>query len=343
MATTATQTRVVEVTGAGSPDFDALVGVWQAEDAERDPGDPVTPAAEIAVDLFETPPTMYHRAWLATQHGEPVGAAYIEQERDGANETTVELFVMTVAGQRRRGVARALAAPGLDALVELGATSVIGAARDESGAAFCRALGMTHRQEERCSRLRLSDLDEAQQRRWIEAGPTHAPGYRLEGWVGVCPDEWAERLARAFDAMVDAPLDDIDWHLQPLTVEQLMQRERFWTAKGGEIVTTLALAPDGEPAGASQIVVHPERLQVADQADTGVVAAHRGHRLGRWLKAANLRRARAHAPGIEAVLTYNAESNPHMLAINVEMGFRPYIAYAIHQGPTDAAREAVRS
>jgi GNAT superfamily N-acetyltransferase len=343
MATTATETRVVEVTGAGSPDFDALVGVWQAEDAERAPGDPVTPAREIAVDLFETPPTVFHRAWIATQDGEPVGAAYIEQERDGTNDTTCELFAMTPSGQRRRGVARALAAVGLDALVELGATSVLGAARDDTGAGFCQALGPTHRQDERCSRLHLSDLDDAQQQRWIDEAPTHAPGYRLEGWVGVCPDEWAEPLARALDAMIDAPLDDIDWSPQPLTVDQLLQRERFWTAKGGEIVTTLALSPRGEPAGASQIVVFPDRLQVAEQSDTGVVAAHRGHRLGRWLKAANLRRARDHAPGIESVQTYNAETNPHMLAINVDMGFRPYLAYAIYQGPVATAREAVRA
>ena len=31
---------------------------------------------------------------------------------------------------------------------------------------------------------------------WIDDGPTHAPGYRLEGWVGVCPDSCAESLAR---------------------------------------------------------------------------------------------------------------------------------------------------
>ena len=341
MAATATETRVTEVTGPGSPDFEALVGVWQAEDAERDPGDPVTPASEIAVELFQTPPDLFHRSWLATQQGEPVGAAWIEQERDGTNDATLELFVMTLAAHRRQGVGRALARVALDALMAEGGMSVLGAARDETGAAFCRALGLSHRQEERCSRLLIADLDDAQQRAWIDDGPTHAPGYRLEGWVGVCPEDWAEPLARALDAMIDAPLDDIDWEVQPLTVERLLLRERFWAAKGGDIVTTLALAPDGEPAGASQIIVFHDRPQVAEQGDTGVVAAHRGHRLGRWLKAANLRRARDHAPAIEAVQTYNAESNPHMLAINVEMGFRPYIAYGVWQGPADAARASV--
>jgi len=30
-----------------------------------------------------------------------------------------------------------------------------------------------------------------------------------------------------------------------------------------------------------------------------------------------------------------------MLAINVEMGFRPYLAYGIWQGPAEAARASV--
>ena len=55
------------------------------------------------------------------------------------------------------------------------------------------------------------------------------------------------------------------------------------------------------------------------------------------MKAENLRRALAHQPGIAVIETYNAESNPHMLAINVEMGFRPHRAFSTWQGPVSAA------
>ena len=83
------------------------------------------------------------------------------------------------------------------------------------------------------------------------------------------------------------------------------------------------------------------RPSLGRQGDTGVVAAHRGHGLGRWLKAENLRRALDHQPGIEVVETYNAESNPHMLAINVDMGFRPHRTYGMWQGPVADAAEAL--
>ncbi len=83
------------------------------------------------------------------------------------------------------------------------------------------------------------------------------------------------------------------------------------------------------------------RPSLGRQGDTGVVASHRGHGLGRWLKAENLRRALDHQPAIEVIETYNAESNPHMLAINVEMGYRPYRTYGTWQGPVAAAAEAV--
>ena len=68
---------------------------------------------------------------------------------------------------------------------------------------------------------------------------------------------------------------------------------------------------------------------------------HRGHRLGTIVKIENLRRARAHEPALAVVETYNAEANPHMLAINVAMGFRPYLAIASFQGSLAEARASV--
>jgi GNAT superfamily N-acetyltransferase len=330
-----------EVTAAEHPDFGDLLAQWRAADQEMNPGDPPVPAQELAADIFYPSGIHRSRAWLAREDGVPVGMARIEQQLDGVNEGVIEVFAATDPDHRRRGVGWALAGAALDGVADLGGTSVVGATYGEPGAAFSRALGLTHRQDDRCSRLRVADVDDEQQRRWIDDAPGRAAGYRLEGWVGVCPDRWVEPLARALDAMVDAPLDDFDYDPQPMTAAQLVDRERWWDAKGFDVVTTLALAPDGTPAGASQILASRLCPRLAHQADTGVVGAHRGHALGRWLKAENLRRARAHQPGIEVVETYNAESNPHMLAINVDMGFRPHQAVAAFQGPLDDARGAV--
>ncbi|HYZ97690.1 MAG TPA: hypothetical protein VE575_02995, partial [Acidimicrobiales bacterium] len=146
---------------------------------------------------------------------------------------------------------------------------------------------------------------------------------------------------RALDAMVDAPIDDLDWRPQTRTATQVRQREEFSDRMGYDPVTTLALAPDGSAAGATQIEASRLRPALGWQGDTGVVAKHRGHRLGRWLKAANLRRALDHQPALEVLQTWNAESNPYMLAINVDMGYRPHRTYAAYQGPIEDVRAAL--
>jgi len=338
---TLTEPRVVEVTNGDGPELAGLLAVWRAADAEVDPDDPPVPEEELRADLFAAPALHRKRAWLATVDDEPVGAAVIDQELDGANDATIALSVIVPPARRRCGVGRALARVALPAVVEAGGTSVYGWPLVPAGAEFCRALGMTHRQDDRCSRVRLADVDDEQQRRWRDDAPGRAAGYRLVGWVGVCPDEWAQPLAGALAAMVDVPLDDVDWDPQPRTAAQVQDRERWWDAMGYDLVTTLALAPDGSAAGVSQILASRLRPLVGQQGDTGVVAAHRGHALGRWLKSENLRRAREHQPGIEVLQTFNAESNPYMLAINVEMGFRPHRAFSTWQGPVEGAAEAL--
>jgi GNAT superfamily N-acetyltransferase len=333
--------RVDEVGGPDGPAFDGVLAVCQAVDLERDPGDPPTPCAELAAHLFAPAPHRRVHAWLATVDGSAVGAAMSDQDLDGVNEAVVELDAMTDPARRRQGVATGLVRAVLPVIAADGATSLLGWTGSDASAAFCEALGMTHRADERCSRLRVAEVDPEQQQRWVDDGPVSAPGYHLEGWVGVVDDGRAEVLAQALGAMVDAPLDDIDWEPQALSAARQRERELSWERMGYDIVTTLAVAPDGSGAGASQILVSRFRPPIGQQADTGVVAQHRGHRLGHWLKASNLRRALEHQPALEVLETYNAESNPHMLAINVDMGFRPHRVYGTYQGATATAGAAV--
>ena len=53
-----------------------------------------------------------------------------------------------------------------------------------------------------------------------------------------------------------------------------------------------------------------------------MVGAHRGHRLGLLLKADMLRWLAETEPALEAVDTFNAESNDHMVAVNERLGYR---------------------
>ncbi len=70
------------------------------------------------------------------------------------------------------------------------------------------------------------------------------------------------------------------------------------------------------------MLVDGETSTHADQLDTSVVGAHRGHRLGLLLKADMLRWLAETEPALEAIDTFNAESNDHMVAVNERLGYR---------------------
>lgn len=79
-------------------------------------------------------------------------------------------------------------------------------------------------------------------------------------------------------------------------------------ATGALVAFTVVQVPFGE-------------LAFGFQQDTLVLAEHRGHRLGTLVKVENLRALARQRPGVERLLTWNAQENAQMLAINVGLGF----------------------
>jgi GNAT superfamily N-acetyltransferase len=77
-------------------------------------------------------------------------------------------------------------------------------------------------------------------------------------------------------------------------------------------------------------------LDFALQADTCVVPAHRGRRLGMWLKTTMLQWLLAEEPRLLGITAWNASANEHMLRINVELGFRPAERWHSYQARIDA-------
>ena len=86
---------------------------------------------------------------------------------------------------------------------------------------------------------------------------------------------------------------------------------------------------------------HPAVPQVLWQGGTAVKPAHRGHAIGRWIKASMLLKIRAEQPEAEFIDTWNAGSNKWMLAINDDLGFAPYIWYTDWQGSIEDIKKAV--
>jgi|SRR5690349_2691452 GNAT superfamily N-acetyltransferase len=165
-------------------------------------------------------------------------------------------------------------------------------------------------------------------------------GYRLVAWQDEAPDELLASLAAAHERMsTDPPAGAIEWGLEQWDAARIRDGERRARDVGRTHLNVVAVAPDGEVAGFTELSLLPDSAAV-EQWDTIVLAPHRGHRLGMRMKLANLVALDDADPTRERIYTWNADENEHMLAINVALGFRPFALESTWQRPAAASGAA---
>jgi hypothetical protein len=125
----------------------------------------------------------------------------------------------------------------------------------------------------------------------------------------------------------DAPSAGLDEPEDVWTVERLVaQQQQDSTAPVTPLTSAVEHVPSGRLVAFSVLSVSDDVSKPVWQDDTLVLREHRGHGLGLLVKVANLQtlqnRHPGH-PGHPSVLTFNAEENRHMLAINEQLGFVP--------------------
>jgi len=268
--------------------------------------------------------------------------AYVPVGRD--NLHLVQFDVQVAPDRRRRGVGRALLAWGLALARRHDRRLIVGGtgARVPAGDAFARAFGA--REVMRASTNEL-DLDEHGPRlfapdgvvaNWLREGPLRAPAYELVWMPRPYPEEVLLPFAALKTAMNDAPRGDLDVEDRAYTPDSLRDNDAY-DARAGLVPWTLLArhAASGAYAGFTEIVWDPERPRVAFQGDTAVIPAHRGHALGKWLKATMLDRLHRERPEVRVVRTGNADSNEAMLGINRALGFRQAEAGVVVQLEVD--------
>ena len=156
-----------------------------------------------------------------------------------------------------------------------------------------------------------------------QAAPHHR-SYTLRRFRGPVPDDILEEFGRLVGSlMVEAPTGQVDREHEVMDAERIRSDETVFEASGRVKYTTVAVAPDGELAAYSELVVPRYDPMHVYQWGTLVVPAHRGHRLGVATKVHNLQWLQQEAPDRTALVTFNAEVNQHMVAINEALGFRP--------------------
>lgn len=147
------------------------------------------------------------------------------------------------------------------------------------------------------------------------------PAYTISAFSGAVPEElvqgWAELEA---SLPTEAPTGDLETEEYPVSVASIRDDERQLNETGQVKYNAVAIAPNGEVADYTDIVVRAAD-EPAEQWGTVVRKAHRGHGLGYGLKAAVLRLLQAERPEVTSTITSNALDNTAMVAVNDRLGY----------------------
>ncbi|MEU9372725.1 GNAT family N-acetyltransferase [Streptomyces sp. NPDC048255] len=287
------------------------------------PGVPAPDPGQILAQLTQPALGSRRLTWLATAaDGVPAGVAGLRLFTSPGQQHLAELELHVDPAHRRLGTGSLLLSAAVAACRAEGRRSLVATtAADSPGEAFSERHGFRQALTLDHLMLRLDELDMADLLRTADA---EHPGYRLTGWTGTVPDELADAFATAKNAMNDMPVGDLDYGSVAWDAERVRAMGKVVADRGDTLLTIASVHDDGTMAGYTEIVLPGGAGPRAQQYDTAVVPAHRGHGLGLWVKAAMARRLRAEHPGVVEIETDNADSNVHMLAVNHRLGFRSY-------------------
>jgi len=254
--------------------------------------------------------------------GERVGMSFVDIRRGHGNEHMAwleDLYVLR--SHRRRGFGRALLDANIDIARAAGRTLVVGGYNggNADSEAFVKAIGGRPGNVERQNRVRTADLDRALLASWL----TPPAGYSLVQFDGRCPDELLAGFVAMNAVMNDAPRPD-SLGDDVFTAGHRRESEREIEAQGIDYWFAGARHDEsGALAAYTEMVLAPFTPWFVEQGDTAVHPDHRGHGIGRWIKAVNALRVLDERPDASVIETWNDGTNKWMLAINDAMGFRP--------------------
>lgn len=317
------------------PDADRLIRACHAvnEAAARadDPHAVPESAHAFAGSLFSNWTGAPAEVWYIPGGERGTVAGYVRIDfPDLENRTHAALDLVVDPARRRAGIGTALLRRAAERAAADGRTVLHFSALDDSpGLVFARRAGAVfHLANVR----RVQDLRAVPARR-IEAlrdsAAKAAAGYELLRWTGGVPEDLLTGVASVQNAVADAPSEP---GVEPHRWDADLVRDRLntWLARSGNRVYSVAAVhgTTGEMAAYNLVKVDPEFPGWGHLALTAVTRPHRGHRLGMLVKTEMTQWLRDTEPALTRIVTWNADANRHIIAINEELGYevsgRPY-------------------
>jgi GNAT superfamily N-acetyltransferase len=282
---------------------------------------------------FRDPGTRnWHGAWVAREAGHVVGAGLMATSLlDNLDSARVTAFVLPDA--RRRGIGSAVLAHLEREARERGRTRLdaefswpydLGSdGAGWPGVEFALARGYRLAIGDVQRELRLPVDDGLLADLAAEAAPHHE-GYELRTFVGRVPDEMAQSWTELWASlMTEAPVGEKEIEPESADVDAMRADEDLVERQGRTLFHAVAVDPAGEIVAYTDLAATIHDPGVVYQWGTLVRRDARGHRLGLALKVANLQLLQRERDDVRRLVTWNAEVNGHMIAVNERLGFRP--------------------
>lgn len=191
------------------------------------------------------------------------------------------------------------------------------------GVAFAEKHGFVKKSQAINRRQHLAEVAFDRVEKLHDEARTAAAAYELVRVLGRTPDDLLPAVAEMSASINDAPLDDLEIEDENFAPERIRNYETAQLSRGQRLYRLVARHREtGALAGHTVVAVEEERPTIGDQHDTSVVADHRGHRLGLFLKSGMNLWLREAEPQLETIDTWNAESNDRMIGVNEELGYR---------------------
>ncbi len=260
---------------------------------------------------------------------------------DGTNAELTFIQNLVRPDLRQQGLGRSILRRALEIADEHGRTILTADTVDTvpPGVAFAEKVGANLSIREHINIVAVEDLDIAMLERWRDEGPVRAASYELLPWIDGYPEEHHGQIARLFVmADEDMPFEDASFEPQAETAESVKEDLDRSAGTVERITSVIRHIESGDIVGFSELLMLHKGNPTLNTTLTAVNRDHRGHAIGKWIKADAILRGIERYPDATHIQTENAFSNAPMLGINNAIGFEPEHTVLSYEATADRVR-----